>query len=151
MKDVNRVQIIGHQGHDPAVQYTGRGTVRTTFRIAISARWKDVDGQLQETTAWTPSAARHCSPTRLQHVRPARLPGSGRALHKLIAQARMGQGGRPLVLLEAVAAFHPVTKPTALLESLAEMNLDDPATSRSVPIVIFVPGDRRLGHFHARS
>ena len=53
MNDLNRVQLIGHVGHDPDVKYTATGTCRTTFSIATSQRWKDADGQVQEATEWT--------------------------------------------------------------------------------------------------
>ncbi len=53
MHDLNRVQLIGHLGQDPEVTYTATGTARTTFRVATSQRWKDVDGQAQEATEWT--------------------------------------------------------------------------------------------------
>src|SRR5918912_2051207 len=53
MKDLNRVQLIGHLGHDPEVTYTATGTARTTFSVATRARWKAADGQVQETTEWT--------------------------------------------------------------------------------------------------
>ena len=53
MQDLNRVQLIGHLGHDPEVTYTATGTARTTFSVATSARWKDADGQVQETTEWS--------------------------------------------------------------------------------------------------
>ena len=53
MNDLNRVQLIGHLGHDPEVTYTATGTARTTFSVATSARWKDADGQVQEATEWT--------------------------------------------------------------------------------------------------
>ena len=53
MKDLNRVQLIGHVGHDPDVTYTATGTARTTFSVATSQRWKDADGQAQEATEWT--------------------------------------------------------------------------------------------------
>src|ERR671933_8758 len=53
MQDLNRVQLIGHLGHDPAVRYTATGTARTTFSVATSQRWKDADGQVQEATEWT--------------------------------------------------------------------------------------------------
>ena len=53
MHDLNRVQLIGHLGHDPEVTYTATGTARTTFSVATSQRWKDVDGQVQEATEWT--------------------------------------------------------------------------------------------------
>ena len=56
MNDLNRVQLIGHLGQDPAVTYTATGTARTTFSVATSARWKDVDGQVQEATDWP-----HCT------------------------------------------------------------------------------------------
>ena len=53
MHDLNRVQLIGHVGHDPEVMYTATGTARTTFNVATSYRWKDADGRVQEATAWT--------------------------------------------------------------------------------------------------
>src|SRR5919206_1614212 len=53
MTDLNRVQLIGHLGHDPEVKYTATSTARTTFSVATSAHWKDADGQAQEVTEWT--------------------------------------------------------------------------------------------------
>ena len=53
MHDLNRVQLIGHLGHDPAVTYTATGTARPTFSVATSAHWKDADGRVQEATEWT--------------------------------------------------------------------------------------------------
>ena len=53
MRDLNRVQLIGHLGHVPEVKYTATGTPRTTFTVATSQRWKDADGQMQEATEWT--------------------------------------------------------------------------------------------------
>ena len=53
MHDLNRVQLIGHLGHDPEVTYTTTGTARTTFSVATRARWKDAAGQVQEATAWS--------------------------------------------------------------------------------------------------
>ena len=57
MQDLNRVQLIGHLGHDPETKYTATGTARTTFSVATSARWKDADGQVQEVIEWTPCIA----------------------------------------------------------------------------------------------
>ena len=53
MHDLNRVQRIGHLGHDPEVTYTATGTARTTFSLTTSQGWKDADGQAHATTAWT--------------------------------------------------------------------------------------------------
>ena len=53
MRDLNRMQLIGHLGHDPDVAYTVTGTARTTFTVATSTRWKDAAGQVQETTQWS--------------------------------------------------------------------------------------------------
>lgn len=51
-------------------------------------------------------------------------------------------GLRPLILLEGLAALYPLTNPTAVMEKFAEHSLDNPATGRPVPIVLFVPGYR---------
>ena len=51
MRDLNRVQLIGHVGQDPETKHTATGTARTMFSVATSARWNDADGQEQETTA----------------------------------------------------------------------------------------------------
>ena len=53
MKDLNAVQLIGRLGQDPEVQYTDRGTARTTFSVATHRSWTDVDGQTQTETEWT--------------------------------------------------------------------------------------------------
>ncbi len=36
MKDLNCVQLIGRLGQDPDVQYTDRGTARTTFTLPVA-------------------------------------------------------------------------------------------------------------------
>jgi hypothetical protein len=51
-------------------------------------------------------------------------------------------GARPFILLEGLAALHPLTNPTAVMEQFAEHSLDNPASGRPVPIVLFVPGYR---------
>ena len=53
MHDLNRVQLIGHLGHDPEVAYTATGTARLTFSVATSYRWKDTDSHAQEATEWS--------------------------------------------------------------------------------------------------
>lgn len=53
MKDLNRVELIGHLGADPTVLYTDVGTARTTFSVATSRRWTDADGHAQTETEWT--------------------------------------------------------------------------------------------------
>ena len=57
MHDLNRVQLIGHLGHDLEVKYTARGVAPTTFSVATSDHWKDAAGQVQATTEWTPCIA----------------------------------------------------------------------------------------------
>jgi len=42
MKDLNSVQFIGRLGQDPEVQYTDRGTARTTFGVATNRSWTDL-------------------------------------------------------------------------------------------------------------
>ncbi len=50
MKDLNPVQLIGRLGQDPDVQYTDRGTARTTFSVATHRTWTDANGQAQTAT-----------------------------------------------------------------------------------------------------
>jgi single-strand DNA-binding protein len=49
---MNKAMVIGNLGSDPDVRYTQNGTPVATFSIATSERWKDKDGQMQETTEW---------------------------------------------------------------------------------------------------
>ena len=53
MRDLDRVQLIGHLGQDPETKYTATGTARTTFSVATGAHWKDTDGHAQEAAEWT--------------------------------------------------------------------------------------------------
>ncbi len=53
MKDLNSVQLIGRLGQDPNVQYSDKGTARTTFSVATNRTWTDADGQAQTETEWT--------------------------------------------------------------------------------------------------
>ena len=50
MKDLNCVHLIGRLGLNPEVQYTDRGTARTTFSIATNRTRTDADGQEQTET-----------------------------------------------------------------------------------------------------
>ncbi len=36
MRNLNKVQLIGHLGHDPDVRYLDNGTALTTFNIATN-------------------------------------------------------------------------------------------------------------------
>lgn len=52
MAGLNKVQIIGNLGADPDMRYTTQGTAVTNFRVAVSRRYKDNAGNLQEETEW---------------------------------------------------------------------------------------------------
>lgn len=49
---LNKVMLIGNLGKDPEIRYTQNGTAVATFNVATTERWKDKDGQTQETTEW---------------------------------------------------------------------------------------------------
>jgi len=53
MKDLNRVELIGHLGADPTVVYTDVGTARATFSVATNRFWIDAGGQEQTMTEWS--------------------------------------------------------------------------------------------------
>lgn len=49
---LNKVQIIGHVGHDIELRSTPQGTQVADLRIATSRYWKDSAGERQEETEW---------------------------------------------------------------------------------------------------
>jgi single-strand DNA-binding protein len=52
MPTLNRVQLIGRLGKDPETKFTPTGKKVTQFRLAISNRWKDKNGETKESTEW---------------------------------------------------------------------------------------------------
>lgn len=52
MPGLNRVQIIGNLGADPAEKTTQKGTVYTTFSVAVNRYWKGSDGKPKKATDW---------------------------------------------------------------------------------------------------
>ena len=56
MRDLNKVQLIGHLGHDPEVRYLDNGAALTTFNIATHHSY--VNGEERQTvTEWHRCAA----------------------------------------------------------------------------------------------
>ena len=49
---MNKVILTGNLGADPEVRYTQNGTPVATFSLATTERWKDKDGNKQESTEW---------------------------------------------------------------------------------------------------
>jgi single-strand DNA-binding protein len=54
MAGLNRVVLIGNLTDDPELRYTQSGTARARFRIAVSERYRDREGNLQEQTTFVP-------------------------------------------------------------------------------------------------
>lgn len=51
MAALNKVQIIGNLGKDPETKAVGQSTV-ANFSVAVTERYKDRDGNQQESTEW---------------------------------------------------------------------------------------------------
>jgi single-strand DNA-binding protein len=49
---LNKVQLIGHLGEDPAIRSLSAGGEVATLNVATSDHWKDRDGNPQERTDW---------------------------------------------------------------------------------------------------
>ena len=49
---LNKVLLIGNLGKDPELKYTPSGAAVCTFSIATTERYKDKQGEQQETTTW---------------------------------------------------------------------------------------------------
>lgn len=52
MAGVAKVTLIGNLGRDPETRYTPSGVMNVSFSMAVSRRWNDQSGQLQERTTW---------------------------------------------------------------------------------------------------
>ena len=52
MAGVSRITLIGNLGRDPETSYTPSGLLRVQFSMAVSRRFNDQSGQLQERTNW---------------------------------------------------------------------------------------------------
>ena len=52
MSSVNKAIIIGNLGRDPEVRFTQGGSAVCNFSVATSEKWRDKDGQNQESTEW---------------------------------------------------------------------------------------------------
>jgi single-strand DNA-binding protein len=52
MQDLNRVQLIGHLGHDPEIHYLDNDLAVTTFTLATHHRYPGGDNQAQDETEW---------------------------------------------------------------------------------------------------
>ena len=49
---INKVTLIGHLGADPEVRHLENGVMVARFSVATNERYKDKDGNFQETTEW---------------------------------------------------------------------------------------------------
>lgn len=52
MASVNKAILIGNLGADPELRYTSSGQAVANFNMATTEKWKDKDGQMQESTEW---------------------------------------------------------------------------------------------------
>jgi single stranded DNA-binding protein len=52
MPSLNRVQMIGRLGKDPESRLTPTGKKATHFNLAVSQRWKSLEGENKESTEW---------------------------------------------------------------------------------------------------
>ena len=52
MSGLNKVMLIGRLGQDPDVRYTQSGDCVANLSLATSEKYKDKDGQPQESTEW---------------------------------------------------------------------------------------------------
>jgi single-strand DNA-binding protein len=51
-RDLNKVQLTGRLGADPALRYTAHGSAIVTFRVASNRSWRTAAGASREDTEW---------------------------------------------------------------------------------------------------
>jgi single-strand DNA-binding protein len=49
---INKAIIVGNLGADPEIRHTQSGSQVATFNVATTERWRDKEGQQQESTEW---------------------------------------------------------------------------------------------------
>ncbi len=49
---INKAIIVGNLGADPEIRYTKDGSPVATFNVATTERWRDKEGNQQESTEW---------------------------------------------------------------------------------------------------
>lgn len=52
MASLNKAMIIGHLGADPEMRYTQNNTAVANLSVATTERYKDRNGESQESTEW---------------------------------------------------------------------------------------------------
>jgi len=57
MSDLFEMQLIGRLGADPEAKTPEGGRLVCNFRVAINRKWKNADGETQESTEWVRVAA----------------------------------------------------------------------------------------------
>ena len=73
MRDLNKVQLIGHLGHDPDVRFLDNGTALTTFNIATNHSYT-IGEDRQTETEWHRCAAWSKARRTLRAVPPQGQP-----------------------------------------------------------------------------
>jgi len=93
--------IIGHLGRDPEMRYTPNGTAVTNFSVAVSRRYTDKNGQVQEKTKWfRVTAWGKLAEVCNEHLTKGRLV---LVTGEVDASAYTNQAGEPAASLELTA------------------------------------------------
>lgn len=129
-RDLNKVQLTGRLGADPAKRYTAQGSAIVTFRVASNRTWRSSSGASHEDTewfrvvAWDQLAEQCCS----QLARGDHIYVEGR----LQTRQWLEPSGQQRVATEVVASEVIVLGAARSPESLPESARERPA-SRPAP------------------
>jgi len=146
---LNKVILIGNLTADPELSYTGSGTARAKFRIAINRQYKDASGQLKEETAFIPivtwgAQAENCA-NYLSKGRSVAVEGrlrvytfndeEGKEIRwfEVVAQNVQFLGGPLPAGGRDTSGEPPVAKEAKAEEKAPPMDSDQKATDEEVP------------------
>ena len=112
---MNKVILTGNLGADPEVRYTQSGIPVATFSVATTERWKDKDGNKQESTEWH----RVVVWNRLAEIAGEYLSKGSKVLveGKMVTRKWQDQGGNDRYTTEVV-----LSGSRAVLEMLSPSN-----------------------------
>jgi len=95
------VVIVGRLGRDPEMRYTPSGVPVTSFSVAVSRKWKNQNGELQEKTTWfRVTAWRKLAELCNEYLEKGRMV---LVEGEIDASAWVGQDGEPRATLELTA------------------------------------------------
>jgi single-strand DNA-binding protein len=134
-RDLNKVQLTGRLGADPALRYTAHGSAIATFRVASNRIWRTASGANHEDTEWFRVVAWDQLAEQCHRLlaRGAHIYVEGR----LQTREWADEAGQPRTATEVIASE------VIVLDPAGDRRPPSPGEARSEPRELRQPGEPR--------